>query len=432
MAGALIAVVMLAAGATPRAEAAPQYAAYVMDARTGEVLYEKNADTRVPPASLTKMMTLYLVFEAVESGKLNLDQRVTVSAAAARQPAVKLGFRQGQRVVLRDVIRSAAVRSANDSAVILAEAVAGSEAAFAKLMTRRAHDFGMTNTTFRNASGLPSVGQLTTAHEMAMLGRRLFYDFPQYYNLFGRESTRAFGKTIWNTNKLLSSYRGADGIKTGYTRASGYNLVASAERGSERVIAAMLGGSSSSARNAEVARLLDLGFARAPSKAREIPPATVVAVAVNAPAPAPRPGAAASPGLLAASVRELGEALGPSAAHASVIDDYVVPLVDPTKHAPIRAHVPPPRHGEASGSGDWGLRLGSYATPEVAVARLASTALGDMPALALAGREIDVTGLGGSTLYRARLTGLSGATAKEACRRLSREGKTCEMVPPSN
>lgn len=428
MAGALIAVVMLAAGATPRAEAAPQYAAYVMDARTGEALYEKNADTRVPPASLTKMMTLYLVFEAIESGKLDLDQRVTVSAAAARQPAVKIGFRQGQRVVLRDVIRSAAVRSANDSAVILAEAVAGSEAAFAKLMTRRAHDFGMTNTTFRNASGLPSVGHLSTAHEMAMLGRRLFYDFPQYYNLFGRESTRAFGKTIWNTNKLLSSYRGADGIKTGYTRAAGYNLVASAERGSERIIAAMLGGSSSSARNAEVARLLDLGFARAPSKVREIPPATVVAV--NAPAPEPRPNGDDSPGLLAASVRELGEALAPSAAQASVIDDYVVPLVDPTRQAPLRAHVPPPRRGVTDG--DWGLKLGSYATPEVAVARLASTAFGDMPALARAGREIDVTGLGGSTLYRARLTGLSSATAKEACRRLSREGKTCEMVPPSN
>ncbi|MFN3615643.1 MAG: D-alanyl-D-alanine carboxypeptidase family protein, partial [Rubrimonas sp.] len=261
---AAFAVVLIAALAQAApAAASPRVAELVMDARTGEVLHQRDADVRLHPASLTKMMTLYLVFEAVQQGRLSLDQRVRVSQAAAAQPPSKIGFRPGQTAMVRDLIRAAAVRSANDAAVVLAEAVSGSEARFAELMTQRARQLGMTNTTFRNASGLTAQGHLSTARDMAVLGRRLFHDYPQYYNLFGRRSTEAFGRNITNTNRLLGEYRGADGIKTGFTRAAGFNLVSSAERDGVRVIASLFGGSSPTARNARVAQLMDIGFQRA-------------------------------------------------------------------------------------------------------------------------------------------------------------------------
>jgi D-alanyl-D-alanine carboxypeptidase len=252
--------------------AAP-YAAMVIDARSGEVLHSRNADTRLHPASLTKMMTLYVVFDAVERGEIGLDDYVTVSQNAAAEPPSKLYLKTGQRIRLRYLIRASAVKSANDAATAMAEAISGSEAAFARRMTNTARALGMTNTTFRNAHGLTESGHLSTARDMTKMGRALFYHFPDYYNLFSRRSANAAGKTVYNTNrKLLAAYSGADGIKTGYTRAAGFNLVASARRGDERIIATMFGGSTAAARNARVAELLSMGFQRAPSR-----------VAVNAP-----------------------------------------------------------------------------------------------------------------------------------------------------
>ena len=248
------------------ATAAP-YAAMVIDARSGEVLHSRNADTRLHPASLTKMMTLYVVFEAIENGEISLDTQVRISRNAAAEPPSKLGLRAGQTIRLRYLIRAAAVKSANDAATALGEAIEGSEAAFARRMTRTARALGMSRTTFRNAHGLTEAGHLSTARDMTALGRHLFYDYPEYYNLFSRRTTDAGIRQVNNTNRrLLASYRGADGIKTGYTRAAGSNLVASAERGSERIIATMFGGSSSAARNARVAQLLDMGFERAPTR----------------------------------------------------------------------------------------------------------------------------------------------------------------------
>lgn len=240
----------------------------VMDARTGKVLHARNADTRLHPASLTKMMTLYIVFEAVKRGEISLDTKVRISKNAAAEPPSKLGLRAGQRIALRYLIRAAAVKSANDAATALGEAISGSEAAFAQRMNRTAKALGMTRTTFKNANGLTTPGHLSTARDMTMLGRRMIYDYPQYYNIFSRRSTDAGIKTVRNTNsRLLNAYRGADGIKTGYTRAAGFNLVASAERGSERVIATVFGGRSTATRNARVAELLDLGFRKAPTTA---------------------------------------------------------------------------------------------------------------------------------------------------------------------
>ncbi|WP_240722257.1 serine hydrolase [Poseidonocella sp. HB161398] len=258
-----------------------------MDARTGEVLRSRNADTRLHPASLTKMMTLYVTFEAVEHGEISLDTKVRVSKAAAAEPASKLYLKAGSSIELRYLIRAAAVKSANDAAHVIAEAVGGSVPGFAARMNRTAKALGMNNTTFKNPHGLTTPGHLSTARDMSNLGRHLFYDYPEYYNLFSRITTDAKVTTVANTNRrLLSSYRGADGIKTGYTNAAGSNLVASAERGGVRIIATVMGGSSAAARNKRVAELLDLGFSRAPKYAKLDRPhkpnyASIVAVASN-------------------------------------------------------------------------------------------------------------------------------------------------------
>src|SRR6056297_1156826 len=262
---ALAAVWMLIV--VPLSAAAAPYAGYVIDARNGKVLYSENANTRLHPASLTKMMTLYVVFEAVENGEIGLDDPVTISRHAASEPPSKLGLRAGQTIRLRYLIRAAAVKSANDAATALAEAIEGSEARFARRMNRTAKAIGMTRTTFKNAHGLTESGHLSTARDMTALGRHLFYDYPEYYNLFSRITADAGVRKVYHTNrKLLGSYRGADGIKTGYTRAAGFNLTASAERGNERIIATVFGGRSTATRNAKVAELLDLGFRRSPTR----------------------------------------------------------------------------------------------------------------------------------------------------------------------
>ncbi|WP_232820634.1 serine hydrolase [Thalassobius sp. I31.1] len=299
------------------AMAAP-YAAMVIDARSGEVLHSRNADTRLHPASLTKMMTLYVAFEAIANGEISLDTQVRISRNAAAEPCSCLGLRAGQRIRLRYLIRAAAIKSGNDAATAIGEAIEGSEAAFARRMTRTARALGMSRTTFRNAHGLTEAGHLSTARDMTTLGRHLFYDYPDYYNLFSRITADAGVRQVTNTNRrLLGSYRGADGIKTGYTRAAGSNLVASAERGSERIIATMFGGSSSAARNARVAELLDMGFQRAPTR-----------VAVRRPARPQYAGSAARPATPAPTVTAVTRSLIP------VLRPVQVAAVEPEVVAP--------------------------------------------------------------------------------------------------
>ncbi|MER5170855.1 D-alanyl-D-alanine carboxypeptidase family protein [Thioclava sp. GXIMD2076] len=234
-----------------------------MDMRSGEVLYEKNADTRLYPASLTKMMTLYITFQAIEAGEVSLDSEITVSKNAASQPPSRLGLRAGQKIKLRYLIRAAAVKSANDAAAAIGDALGGNEENWAARMTATAKTLGMKNSTFKNANGLTREGHLSSAHDMTILGRHLFYDFPQYYNIFSRRSADAGMKTVYSTNRrFLDAYKGADGIKTGYTVASGFNLTASAQRGNDRIIATVFGGTSTAQRNAKMMELLDLGFKR--------------------------------------------------------------------------------------------------------------------------------------------------------------------------
>ena len=290
------------------ASAAP-YAAIVMDARSGEVLYEKNADTRLHPASLTKMMTLYIVFQEIEAGRIHLDDKVTISRNAAAQPPSRLGLKAGQKIALRYLIRAAAVKSANDAAMALGEYVSGSQEGFAKRMTKTARALGMKNSTFKNPNGLTAEGHLSTARDMNILGRHLFYDFPQYYNIFSRRTADAGIATVANTNsRFLDGYEGADGIKTGYTVAAGFNLTASAQRGKKRIIATVFGGTSTAARNAKMAELMDLGFGAARNNVREkvpqaapLPDDALVAEALDA---IDEPGAA---GGAAKTVRVSGE-----------------------------------------------------------------------------------------------------------------------------
>lgn len=278
----LVAFVLVAACSQPKPSGAAPYAAHVMDARTGETLYAKNADTRLHPASLTKMMTLYIAFGAIERGEISLDSMVTISKHAAAEPPSKLGLKAGQKVALRHLIRAAAIKSANDAATAIGEAIGGSEAQFAAMMNATAKQIGMSSTTFRNANGLTTDGHLSTARDMSTLGRRLFYDFPQYYNIFSRRETDAGLADVRNTNrKFLDMYKGADGIKTGFTNAAGFNLTASAERGNVRIIATIFGGTSTAQRNAKMVELLDLGFASAPANAPTLRPEAIP----NAPPP---------------------------------------------------------------------------------------------------------------------------------------------------
>ena len=253
-------------------QAAP-FAAIVMDGRTGEVLYEKNADARLHPASLTKMMTLYIVFQEIEAGRLSLDTKVTVTKYAASQPPSRLGLKPGQTIAVRYLIRAAAIKSANDAAAALGDHIGGDHETFAKRMTRTARQLGMANTTFKNANGLTAEGHLSTARDMNTLGRHLFYDFPQYYHIFSRRTADAGIAQVANTNtRFLDSYEGADGIKTGYTGPAGFNLTASAHRGNKHIIATVFGGTSSANRNAKMAELMDIGFGKAKNNVAEKPP----------------------------------------------------------------------------------------------------------------------------------------------------------------
>ena len=239
-----------------------EFATYVIDARSGDFLYGKNYNKKLHPASLTKMMTLYLAFNELKNNRITLDQTVYISSNASNEPPSKLGLKKGQRVSVRNLIRGAAIRSANDAATALGELISGSENKFADYMTLTAQQMGMKDTTFKNAHGLTSAKHISTPKDMAILARRLIYDFPEYYNLFGRNSVNVLGRTLYNTNrKFLSQYNGSDGIKTGFTSSAGFNLAASAKRGNKRIIGVVFGSSSVSLRNKRMTELLNIGFA---------------------------------------------------------------------------------------------------------------------------------------------------------------------------
>jgi D-alanyl-D-alanine carboxypeptidase len=235
----------------------PPYAAVVVDDKSAFVLHEVNADEPRHPASLTKIMTLYLLFEQLEDGKLGLDAQLPISAQAALQPPTKLGLKANQTIKVEDAIKGLVTKSANDAAVVVAEAIAGSETEFAKLMTLKARALGMASTTYVNASGLPAEEQITTARDQAVLGRAIRHRFPGYYQYFATPSFHYKGAEMHNHNALLGQVKGVDGIKTGYTEASGYNLVSSVRRDEKHIVAVVLGGTSNAARDARMRQLIE-------------------------------------------------------------------------------------------------------------------------------------------------------------------------------
>jgi D-alanyl-D-alanine carboxypeptidase len=244
----------------------PLYAAMVVDAKTGAILHQSNPDNRRHPASLTKIMTLYLLFERLEAGKLKLSTPLEVSAAASSQAPTKLGLKPGDSIKVEDAIGGLITKSANDAAVAVAEALAGSEAEFARQMTRKAHALGMRNTVYRNASGLPHNEQVTTARDQAVLGIAIQSRFPRYYRYFATETYSYRGQELQNHNRLLGRVEGVDGIKTGYTHASGFNLVSSVRRDGRHIVAVVLGGRSAQLRDARMRDLINSHIMEASTK----------------------------------------------------------------------------------------------------------------------------------------------------------------------
>ena len=439
--------------ALPLPTIAAPYAAMVMDARTGKVLSSENADTRLHPASLTKMMTLYVVFEAIENGEISPDKRVRISRKAASEPPSKLGLREGQRVRLRYLIRAAAVKSANDASTAIGEAIEGSEAAFARRMNRTAKALGMTRTTFKNAHGLTEKGHLSTARDMTILGRHLFYDFAGYYHLFSRTTISVGAKSVPNTNrKFLRDYKGADGIKTGYTNAAGFNLVASAERGSERIIATVFGGRSTKTRNAQVAKLLNLGFKKAPSHAEIIKPKkpNYADVVKNGPLsrkvsrntaverslrPKIRPTFSLDRLIVEPHDIKTGVAQALTLAHlnspekikriAIITGDRVGEIEKLLKRKEMQQPDVVTSLSTSAGH-DWAINVGHFASRYAAEKMLLKTALSEMSTLDGSFRRVVENTRG----FGANFVGLSEKAADRACKRLQARNVNCSTLGP--
>ena len=401
------------------------YADIVIDAESGQVLHATNPDSLRHPASLTKMLTLYLTFQAIEQGRLGLNQYMTISSNAAEQPPSKLGLRPGDRIRVEDAILGLVTESANDAAVVIAETLGGSEEGFGQIMTRQARTLGMTRSRFDNPSGLPDPDQVTTARDMAILGRALIYNFPQYYSYFSHDSFTYAGIYHHNHNHLMSRYDGMDGIKTGYIRASGFNLVASAKRDGKRLIGVVFGGHSTLTRDNRMAQLLDDAFDTdrggavvASSGTQRLAGVATVAM----PPPEPQGDAADDQDSYAKPVRTAS----------------IAPLAKPQPAAPAPvakvAARPAPKHaarnndGESGGS--WGVQIGAYGDPAVGQQALANAVSALPQYLSGADPVIQKISSGGVTMYRARLMAMDKQSATEACSILAQHGQSCLTVGP--
>ncbi len=404
------------------AHAAPRSASIAIDGHTGRVLYSRNADKPRYPASLTKIMTLYLLFEFLDQGKVGLNTRFVVTPNASKQPPSKIGLKPGQSIRVHDAIRALVTKSANDVAAVVAENLGGTVTNFARLMTEKARSLGMSKTTFKNASGLPNSKQLTTARDMATLGRRIQSDFPQYYKYFRTKYFKYKGKRYKNHNKLLFSYKGTDGIKTGYTRASGFNLTASVRRGQRHVIAVVMGGKTGKARNAQMATLLNRNMRKAVARS------TIRAIPLPTRNPETRLAAARrAENFQVASIASAIAAQPAEAAPKPMITATVsAPIAVPTRTAgsrpePMRLATPPPDTHH--------VQVGAYASKTLASKRIekvrkaAGSVLRGRKALTIPFRKKS------AQLYRARFAGFSDrASAKRACSTLQKRRINCVVM----
>ena len=422
----LVVAALLTLGGPRVAEA--KYAAIAIDAETGLVLHETNADTKNFPASLTKMMTLYLLFEALQQGDVTLKTKMKVSAHAAKQQPSKLGLKTGSTITVESAIRALVTKSANDVAVVVAEHLGKTESGFAKLMTEKARKLGMSRTTFKNASGLPNSKQVSTARDIATLAVALIDNYPQYYHYFATRTFTYKGKTYETHNTLLKRSEGVDGLKTGYTKASGFNIAVTAVRDGRRVIVVVFGGKTAKTRDNQADALLngayatiakldlpapktkDLVVAKAPAKPAVIPPekpqGTVVVDSGGLGAATPLP----SPSLPSPSPQgaiQSGTQGGTQVAALGSIATDALP-------------------------GGWAVQVGAFSRYNAAES--AAMGAAGQAAQPLAGAQIYVMEVQGQSgkLYRARLTGLAEPDAREACRLLTKQNQACLVVAPGS
>jgi D-alanyl-D-alanine carboxypeptidase len=410
----------------------PRYAAIVMDATTGEILYQVRADSPRYPASVTKIMTLYLAFEALATGRLHESDLIMVSPQAAAQPPTKLGLRPGDTITVEDAMHAMAVKSANDMAWAVAEKIGGSESRFAAMMTMKAKELGMLHTRFVNPNGLPDSRHVSSAHDIAILCRAVLRDYPQYYHYFGDEQFVFRGQTINNTNHLLGHMEGVDGFKTGFTNAAGFNLAASAVRDGHRLITVVLGGSSGASRNANVRDLLLTGFDVEERRAHgetltltqnlfEAPP-PAGAIAVRA-----EQGDAADPIDMVLAAAEHGAPVSFAPAQVSQLAATRPSLV---AQVPNRAgFAAGPAGGAASAEAvqprNWRVQVGEFRSGRLATRQIDTVA--DSFRAIFDDREGEVDHVG--RRYLAVFTGFTQGEADQACERVRANGVACLAAP---
>ncbi len=355
------------------------HSSIVIDAQTGTVIEARNANARAHPASLTKLMTLYITFEQLESGKMRLSEKLPVSRHAASMQPTKLWLRPGSKISVRSAILGITTRSANDAAVVLAEAIGGTESHFAQRMNQTARKLGMNRTSFYNASGLPNRRQWTTAHDMAMLARAIIYQYPQYYHFFSVRSFVFHGHRIYGHDHVLSEFAGADGMKTGYTRSSGFNLVTSAIRHRRRLVAVVMGGRTARSRDRQMISLLRRGFAH----------------------------------------RQRSTLAANRATHSRA-RRHATPSMEFVRKVSAHEDVERPvRHSSV-------IQIGDEFRSAHSVRRVLHSAVRSAPDLLSRNRELVVRLRGGR--YRARFWHLSGETALRACRALRERKFTCTVI----
>ena len=432
-----------------------KYAGIVIDAKTGKTLYSYRADKLRYPASLTKMMTLYMMFEALADGKMSKSTRIRMSKYAASKPPSKLGIKAGRSLTAEQAIYALVTKSANDVAAAVAEHMGGSESGFAKMMTRKARELGMKNTTFKNASGLPDKHQLTTARDMARLGIALREHFPEYYSYFSTRTFK-FGKNKYgNHNRLLGRIKGVDGIKTGYTRASGFNLVSSVQKENRSIVAVVLGGRTGKSRNAQMTKLISgyLGKASRGSKKQLIAARkssnSILVSAIKLPQTGPIPvfrnrgDAVAAQRVVSAHSVQTASLSGASIQGYNSAENFDTDLVRDhiLKLDGEGLPVPAARPAGSSKStdpvvtatvlknqrpGGWQIQIGATDS-EINAINLLTKAQAKVPGI-LAGKGLytETVEKGSAVLHRARFVGFdSKAAAKNACKELKRKKFAC-------
>lgn len=407
----------------------------LLDARTGEVLASENPDVLNHPASLTKMMSVYMVFDAIKAGKLSWDSPVPFSKHAASRPPTKLFVKAGDSITVREAVLAMIVRSANDASAAIGEKIGGSEEGFAALMTRKARSLGMMNTTFFNASGLPHPRQFTTARDMSTLGVALMRDFPKEYELFATKSFKFRGKTINGHNNLMYRYKGMDGIKTGYTNASGFNLVSAVEHDGRRVIGVVMGGRTAASRDKIMERLIDANIKKA-STGQQLLVSRSTGVQMDlarlgdeVPVPASRQSAlAAVQGLAGATgtaTPGTASAYAPSS-QAETADLVATPAsrfaaVDPQQTASTPA---------TSFERRWQVQIAAATSAQAAMDLLSQARQKVGGPLQGLDTYTEMVTRNGITFYRARFTGFeTKEAARAACDKLVRQRYDCVLMP---